>query len=85
MINAYDILGTVGVAIIILTYVLLQAERIRSDQLAYSVLNAVGAALASGGDPVVCDFQEALAVSIAAPAAEPGGFARPVGSQGRIS
>lgn len=43
--NAYDILGTVGVAIIILTYVLLQAERIRSDQLAYSVLNAVGAAL----------------------------------------
>ena len=41
----YDILGTVGVAIIILTYVLLQIERLRSDQLAYSLLNAVGAAL----------------------------------------
>jgi hypothetical protein len=41
----YDILGTLGVAIIILTYVLLQVERIRSDQLAYSLLNAVGAAL----------------------------------------
>lgn len=41
----YDILGTVGVAIIILTYVLLQIERVRSDQLAYSLLNAVGATL----------------------------------------
>ncbi|MFN0141004.1 MAG: hypothetical protein ACKVQW_13080 [Pyrinomonadaceae bacterium] len=28
----YDILGTVGVAIIILTYVLLQIERLRSDE-----------------------------------------------------
>jgi len=41
----YNILGTLGVAIIILTYVLLQIERLRSDQLAYSVLNAIGAAL----------------------------------------
>jgi hypothetical protein len=41
----YDILGTAGVAIIILTYVLLQMERIRSEQLAYSLLNAVGALL----------------------------------------
>ncbi|MFN0141006.1 MAG: hypothetical protein ACKVQW_13090 [Pyrinomonadaceae bacterium] len=41
----YDIIGSVGVAIIILTYVLLQIERLRSDELAYSLLNAVGAAL----------------------------------------
>ena len=41
----YDILGTLGVAVIILTYVLLQIERVRSDQLIYSVLNAIGAAL----------------------------------------
>ena len=41
----YDILGTVGVAVIILTYILLQIERLRSEQLAYSLLNAVGAAL----------------------------------------
>jgi hypothetical protein len=41
----YDILGTVGVAIIIFTYILLQLERIRSEQLVYSLLNAVGAAL----------------------------------------
>jgi hypothetical protein len=43
--NWYDILGTLGVAIIILTYVLLQIERVRSDQLIYSLLNAIGAAL----------------------------------------
>jgi hypothetical protein len=41
----YDIVGTIGVAIIILTYVLLQIERVRSDQLSYSLLNAVGASL----------------------------------------
>jgi hypothetical protein len=41
----YDILGSLGVAIIILTYVLLQIERVRSDQLIYSLLNAIGAAL----------------------------------------
>ena len=43
--NWYDILGTLGVAIIVLTYILLQTERVRSDQLAYSLMNAVGAAL----------------------------------------
>ncbi len=41
----YDVIGTLGVAVIIITYVLLQIERIRSDQLIYSLLNAVGAAL----------------------------------------
>ena len=45
LINWYDILGTLGVAIIILTYVLLQIERIRSTQLIYSLLNAIGASL----------------------------------------
>ena len=41
----YDILGTVGVAVIILAYVLLQTERLRSEQFLYSLLNAVGATL----------------------------------------
>lgn len=41
----YDIAGTSGVVVIILAYVLLQTERIRSDQLLYSLLNAVGAGL----------------------------------------
>ena len=41
----YDIIGTLGVAVIVLTYVLLQIGRLKSEQLAYSFLNAVGAAL----------------------------------------
>jgi hypothetical protein len=40
-----DIAGTIGVALIVLTYILLQTERVRSDQLAYSVINGLGAAL----------------------------------------
>jgi len=40
----YDTLGTLGVAIIILTYVLLQLGRVKSEQIAYSLLNAAGAA-----------------------------------------
>ncbi|MEO6333456.1 MAG: hypothetical protein ABIO91_00600 [Pyrinomonadaceae bacterium] len=43
--NWYDIVGTLGVAIIIVTYVFLQIERVRSDQLIYSLLNAIGATL----------------------------------------
>jgi hypothetical protein len=43
--NWYDIVGTLGVAIIVLTYVMLTIERVRSDQLIYSVLNGLGAAL----------------------------------------
>ena len=41
----YDILGTLGVAVIIFTYILLQLGRIRSEQLTYSLLNAAGASL----------------------------------------
>lgn len=41
----YDVLGSVGVAVIIVAYVLLQFERLRSEQLAYSLLNAIGALL----------------------------------------
>lgn len=41
----YDLLGSIGVALIILTYIALQLEKIRSEQLIYSLLNAVGAGL----------------------------------------
>ena len=41
----YDILGTLGVGIIVLTYVLLQLERLRSGQPIYSILNAVGSGM----------------------------------------
>lgn len=41
----YDLLGSIGVALIILTYIALQLEKIRSEQLIYSLLNAIGAGL----------------------------------------
>ena len=41
----YDVVGTVGVVTILLTYVLLQTERIKSESLPYSVLNCLGAGL----------------------------------------
>ncbi len=41
----YDIIGSIGVATIIVTYVLLQTGRIKSESLTYSVLNGAGAAL----------------------------------------
>jgi chromate transport protein ChrA len=41
----YDFVGTIGTAVIIVTYILLQTERIKSSSLIYSLLNAAGAAL----------------------------------------
>lgn len=41
----YDLVGSAGVFTIILTYILLQTGRIKSDTLSYSLLNAVGALL----------------------------------------
>ena len=39
----YDLLGSIGVFIIVLTYILLQTGKMKSDALIYSLLNAVGA------------------------------------------
>lgn len=41
----FDLVGTVGAAAIVVTYFLLQVDKLNSDGLSYSVLNAVGAAL----------------------------------------
>ena len=41
----YDLIGSIGVATIILTYILLQTEKIKSESLTYSVLNAIGAGM----------------------------------------
>lgn len=41
----YDLIGSIGVLIIIITYILLQTERLRSENLTYSVLNALGAGM----------------------------------------
>ena len=41
----YDFIGSIGVAVIIITYIFLQLGKIRSEQTLYSILNAVGAGL----------------------------------------
>lgn len=41
----FNTAGTIGVAIILTTYFLLQTHRITSQELRYSVLNLVGAGL----------------------------------------
>ena len=40
-----DLLGNVGVVVLMITYLMLQLNKLRSDGLAYSVLNAGGASL----------------------------------------
>lgn len=45
MVEYYDIVGTMGVFLIVGTYFLLQIGKIQSESLRYSVNNAVGAAL----------------------------------------
>ena len=40
-----DLIGNVGVAILIVTYLLLQLEKIKSTDIWYSALNALGAGL----------------------------------------
>ena len=40
-----DLVGNIGVVILMVTYLLLQLNRLRSDELAYSLLNAAGATL----------------------------------------
>lgn len=40
-----DFVGNVGVVVLMVTYLLLQLNRLRSEDLAYSLLNAIGASL----------------------------------------
>jgi hypothetical protein len=40
-----DFLGIIGVGIIVVTYLFLQLGKLRSDALAYSLMNAIGASL----------------------------------------
>ena len=41
----YDFAGNIGVALMVLGYLLLQAEKIRSRDLSYSLMNGAGALL----------------------------------------
>lgn len=43
--SVYDLIGSIGVAFIIIAYFLLQSGKIKSENLTYSVINAIGAAL----------------------------------------
>ncbi len=43
----YDLAGNAGVALMVVGYLLLQAEKIRSSDLSYSLMNGVGALLGS--------------------------------------
>ncbi len=40
-----DCVGLLGVILIVIAYFLLQIEKIKSEQMSYSVLNGVGAAM----------------------------------------
>ena len=40
-----DFVCNVGVVVLMITYLMLQLNRLRSDDLAYSLLNAIGASL----------------------------------------
>lgn len=40
-----DLIGNIGVIVLMITYLMLQLNKLRSDGLAYSLLNAVGAGL----------------------------------------
>jgi len=40
-----DLVGNVGVVVLMITYLMLQLNKLRSDGLAYSLANAVGASL----------------------------------------
>jgi hypothetical protein len=41
----YDFAGNIGVVLMVLGYLLLQAEKVRSSDLSYSLMNGVGALL----------------------------------------
>ena len=40
-----DFVGNVGVVVLMIAYLMLQLNKLRSDGLAYSLLNAIGASL----------------------------------------
>ena len=40
-----DLIGNIGVLVLMIAYLMLQLNKLRSDGLAYSVLNAAGASL----------------------------------------
>ena len=46
MMDSHTVIGSVGVALLLLAYVLLQLKKMETNDLSYAVLNFIGAALA---------------------------------------
>ena len=40
-----DFVGNIGVVVLMVTYLMLQLNKLRSDDLSYSLLNAIGASM----------------------------------------
>ena len=40
-----DLVGNVGVVVLMIAYLMLQLNKLKSDELAYSLMNAIGASL----------------------------------------
>jgi hypothetical protein len=40
-----DLVGNIGVVLLMVAYLMLQLNKLRSDELAYSLMNAIGASL----------------------------------------
>lgn len=40
-----DFVGNIGVVVLMITYLMLQLNKLRSDDLSYSLLNAIGASM----------------------------------------
>ena len=41
----FDLIGNIGVVLLMIAYLMLQLNKLRSDDLAYSLMNAAGASL----------------------------------------
>ena len=46
MMDSHTVIGSIGVALLLLAYVLLQLKKMETNDLSYAVLNFIGAALA---------------------------------------
>ena len=45
MLHVHEVVGVIGVAILLITYLLLQIDRIAAQSMTYSLLNAAGSGL----------------------------------------
>jgi hypothetical protein len=51
-----DLIGNIGVVVLMIAYLMLQLNKLRSDGLAYSLLNAIGASFDHHFTPLRLQF-----------------------------